>query len=125
MYVGGCSDNAIERALSLRIDYPDYWRDRESTALTARVERKRLERLLHRVSDQSTDSAQPQGAVLWRRLQTAVDTLEHEQLPAGMDADLALGGVCDLAGRCKVWFGLRFDVEAVIAQMRAADEAEA
>ncbi|MCE7008194.1 hypothetical protein LWC34_36055 [Kibdelosporangium philippinense] len=124
MNVGGCSDNAIERALSLRIDYQDYWRDRESTEATARVERKRVERLLHRVSDQSTDTVQPQGAVLWRRLQTSVDTLGPEKLPAGMDADLALGGVCDLAGRCKVWFGPRFDVEAIIAQVRAAHEAE-
>lgn len=124
MNVGGCSDNAIERALSLRIDYQDYWRDRESTEATARVERQRVERLLHRVSDQSTDTVQPQGAVLWRRLQTAVDTLEQEKLPVGMDADLALGGVCDLASRCKVWFGPRFDVEAVVAQIRAAHEAE-
>ena len=124
MNVGGCSDNAIERALSLRIDYQGYWRDRESTEATARVERQRVERLLHRVSDQSTDTVQPQGAVLWRRLQTAVDTLEQEKLPVGMDADLALGGVCDLASRCKVWFGPRFDVEAVVAQIRAAHEAE-
>lgn len=118
MHVGGCSENAIERALSLRVDYQDYWRDRESIEPTARVERKRLERRLHRVSDQSTDSALPQGAALWRRLQAAVDSLEQEELPAGMDTDLALGGVCELAGRCKVWFGPRFNVDTVIARIR-------
>jgi len=124
MSVGGCSDNAIERALSLRIDYQEYWRDRENTEATARVERKRVERFLQRLSDHTTDSTHPQGSVLWRRLQNAVDTLDYDKLPAGMDADLALGGVCDLTGRCKVWFGPRFDVEAVIAQIRAAYEAE-
>ncbi|MDA3626151.1 hypothetical protein OU415_11950 [Saccharopolyspora sp. WRP15-2] len=124
MDVGGCSDNAIERALSLRTDYQDYWRHRESGDPTARVERKQLERLLHRLSDRATESAQPQGAILWRRMQSEIDTLEQEQLPAGIDTDTALGGVCDLAGQCKVWFGPRFDIDAVIASRRTALEAE-
>ncbi|MFE2750516.1 hypothetical protein ACFXGA_00780 [Actinosynnema sp. NPDC059335] len=122
MNAGGCSDNAVERALSLRGDYQDYWRDRESGEATARVERKRFERLLQRISDHATESAQPQGVALWRRLQVEVDALE-DKLLTGMDSDLALGGICDLAGRCKVWFGPRFDVDAVIDRLRAEREA--
>lgn len=124
MCVGGCSDNAIERALSLRSEYQTYWRDRESIEPAARTERNRLERLLHRISDHSTDPAQRRGAVLWRVLEAALDTLEQERLPAGMDADLALGGVCDLAAHCKVWFGPKFDVDSAIARLREAHEAE-
>lgn len=123
MHVGGCSDNAVERALSLRIDYLDYWRDRESGEATARVERKRLERRLQRVTDQATNSTAPQGALLWRRFEAEIDAIEPEILPIGMDTDLAVGGVCDLAGQCKVWFGPRFDVAAVIDRIRTAGEA--
>ncbi|WP_146174084.1 hypothetical protein [Saccharothrix carnea] len=123
MNVGGCSDNAVERALSLRLDYQDYWSERESGEATARVERKRFERLLQRISDHATESVQPDGALLWRRLQTEVDAVEQDSMPAGMEADVALGGVCDLAGQCKVWFGPRFDVDAVIEDIRMAQEA--
>jgi hypothetical protein len=119
MDIGGCSGNAIERALSLRSDYQDYWRDRESTDPRARVERRHLERRLHRISDEATGTVPAGGAVFWGRLQSAVDELSLATLPAGIDADLALGGICELAGRCKVWFGQQFDVKAVIARIRA------
>jgi hypothetical protein len=119
MNTGGCSDNAVERAEHLRIEYQEYWRDRISGDASARAEQARFERRLLRINDEATDPIVPPGGVLWRRLQDRVDELPDHSLPAGMDADLALGGLCALANRCKVWFGQRFDVDAVIAGLRA------
>ncbi|GAA4181172.1 hypothetical protein GCM10022252_05110 [Streptosporangium oxazolinicum] len=112
--VSGCSANTIERARSLRMAYRDYWSDRESGDPTARVERLRLERRLQRLSDEATDTLQPQGASLWRRLQELVDALDPMLLPPGMDADLVMGGICDLTDQCMIWFGPRFDVDVVL-----------
>ena len=123
MSTGGCSDNAVERAEHLRLEYADYWRERTSGDALARVEQKRFERRLLRINDEATDSVSPPGAILWRRLQKLVDELPDTSLPVGMDADLALGGLCDLANRCTVWFGQRFDIEAEIARLRAEREA--
>jgi hypothetical protein len=116
--VTGCSANTVERAMSLRTAYRDYWSDRESGEPTARAERLRLERQLQRMSDEATDALQPQGASLWRRLQEGIDALDPALLPPGMDADLAMGGICDLADQCKVWFGPRFDVDAVLVRVK-------
>ncbi|MGA9310896.1 MAG: hypothetical protein WBV74_11060 [Pseudonocardiaceae bacterium] len=119
MSTGGCSDNAVERAEHLRIEYVDYWRDRISGEASARANQRRFERRLLRINDEATDSVAPAGRVLWRRLQQRVDELPDDSLPAGMDADLALGGLCELANRCTVWFGQRFDIDAEIARLRA------
>lgn len=124
MGIEGCSENAIERAVQLRSEYREYWHERESGEATARVERKRLERLLHRVSDNATEPLRTQGQVLWRRLQGEVDNLGVDSLPDGMDPELALGGVCDLAQRCMIWFGPRFDVDQVLARERTSTEQE-
>ncbi len=123
MNTGGCSDNAVERAEHLRMEYQDYWRERISGDASARVEQKGFERRLLRINDEVNDSVSVAGGVLWRRLQQQMDELPSDSLPAGMDADLALGGLCEWANRCKVWFGQRFDVDAVIARLRAEREA--
>ncbi|PRY33793.1 hypothetical protein CLV43_119103 [Umezawaea tangerina] len=123
MNTGGCSDNAVERAEHLRMEYQDYWRDRISGDALARVEQRGFERRLLRINDEANDSVSVAGGVLWRRLQQRMDELPSDSLPAGMDADLALGGLCEWANRCKVWFGQRFDVDAVIARLRAEREA--
>lgn len=123
MNTGGCSDNAVERAEHLRMEYPDYWRERINGDALARVEQNRFERRLLRINDEVNDSSSVAGGVLWRRLQQRMDELPGDSLPAGMDADLALGGLCEWANRCKVWFGQRFDVDAVIARLRAEREA--
>jgi hypothetical protein len=116
---GGCSDNAVERAEHLRMDYQDYWRDRIGGEATARAEQSRFERRLLRLIDEATDTVAPADGMLWRRLQQRVDQLAVDSLPAGMDVELALGGLCELANQCKVWFGQRFDVDAEIARLRA------
>ncbi|ROO87864.1 hypothetical protein EDD29_5511 [Actinocorallia herbida] len=112
---GGCSVNTLERAMSLRSDYRDYWSGRESGDPMARMERRRLERLLQRICDQTTDGPNLLGTLLWRRLEEAINSLDPSVLPAGMDPELAMGGICDLTDRCKVWFSHRFDVDAVLA----------
>ncbi|PPJ20731.1 hypothetical protein C5E44_03535 [Nocardia nova] len=118
MSAAGCSSNAIERATTLRADYQEYWFDRESGDPAARVERKRLERALHGAADRATDSESLPGQLLWRRFETEVSGLSAGTLSAGMDQDVALGGICDLADRCSVWFGPRFDIKASAERIR-------
>jgi hypothetical protein len=35
-----------------------------------------------------------------------------------MDPGLLLGGICELANLCKIWFTERFDIDAEIARIR-------
>jgi hypothetical protein len=126
MTTGGCADNTIERAEQLRLDYQRYWRARSSGDPAARAAQGRLRRSLLRISDQATSdvmamAAGTWGAALWQELQARV-----EGMPAGswlddLDADLRLGGLCDLANRCQVWFSSGFDVDAELARLRAQD----
>jgi hypothetical protein len=128
MAVGGCVDNSIERAEQLRLDYQRYWRARISGDPTARAVQERLRRSLLRVSDQAmsavistTEAAR--GAVLWRELQARVEGMPAEPWPDDLDADLRLGGICDLANQCRVWFSNSFDVDAELARLRTVGEA--
>lgn len=123
MSVGGCSDNSIERAEQLRIDYQDYWRSKANDEPTSRVEQSRLRRLLLKMSDVATSTSRassgPWGSRFWEELQDLLSKLPVETLPDEMDEDLLLGGVADLANRCQVWFSNGFDVEEEIARLRA------
>jgi hypothetical protein len=123
MAAGCCTDNSIERAEQLRLDYQRYWRARVSGDPAARTNQQRLRRELLRISDQATAVVSAAhgaawGGDLWRELQACV-----EAMPAGwpedLDPGLRLGGICDLGNRCQVWFSDRFDVDAAIAQLRA------
>lgn len=123
METGRCSDNSIERAEQLRLDHQDYWRTRISSDPAARADQERLRRLLLRISDDATaavpKASDPRGAQLWAELQARLDATPASQVPENMDPDLLLGGICDLANRCRVWFSDSFDVEAEIARRRA------
>jgi hypothetical protein len=126
MAVGGCADNSIERAEQLRLDYQRYWRARTSGDPAARAVQERLRRSLLRVSDQATDAVNSTreaeaawGARLWQELQARVEAMPAGSWPEDLDADLRLGGICDLANQCKVWFSRGFDVEAELARLRA------
>ncbi|WP_225828238.1 DUF4297 domain-containing protein [Streptomyces naphthomycinicus] len=129
MKKGKCSDNSIERAEQLRRDYQKYWRARMSGDPTALAERDALRRLLLRVSDQAdTQSLRANGewgAALWLAIQVALDDVPMEKLPAGMDPDLLLGGISDLANACQIWFSGRFDVIAEIAALRERNQGSA
>jgi hypothetical protein len=121
---GLCADTSIERAELLRRDYQQYWRDRGSGDPLAGLTEARVRRVLHRISDEATDAVarpqgEPWGADLWRELQARTDALPAGEWPGDLDADLRLGGACDLVAQCMVWFSERFDVDAHIAAVRA------
>ncbi|MEU8061792.1 hypothetical protein [Microbispora bryophytorum] len=126
MAAGRCTDNSIERAEHLKLDYQNYWRSRGSGDPTARVDRERLVRLLLRISDQASEALsnapQPIGQALWKELQSLINALNLDDTHPGMDHDLLLGGICDLVNRCKVWFSPAFDVQAEIDRLRALQE---
>lgn len=121
MEVGGCSDNAVERAEQLRTDYQDLWRDRVASDPLARAEQMRLRRALLRISDAATSRtktpATEWGADLWRELEAQLEQ-QAGALPNDIDVDLALGGLCELSNQCKVWFSDSFDVDAEVARRR-------
>lgn len=123
MDVGKCHDNSIERAEQLRTNFQDYWRERESGDPLCGPIKSRLERRLLRIADAITDEVysdnEAWGRYFWSGVKKEIDSLPEGDIPAGMDPDLLLGGVSDLANRCKVWFSDRFDAEAVQEQLRA------
>ena len=80
MAAGCCTDNSIERAEQLRLDYQRYWRGRVSGDPAARAVQERLRRALLRISDQATAAViSPTGAAwgadLWRELQARVEAM--------------------------------------------------
>jgi hypothetical protein len=128
MTAGECADNSIERAEQLRLDYQRYWRARVSDDPAARAAQERLRRSLLRISDQATSDVRATaegawGAALWRELQGRVEGMPTGSWPDDLDADLRLGGICDLANRCQVWFSSSFDIDAELARLRALNGA--
>ncbi|MEU5992809.1 hypothetical protein ABZ806_27900 [Spirillospora sp. NPDC047418] len=127
MAAGHCGDNSIERAEQLKLDFRNYWRARASGDPAAGMERERLMRALHRLSDQAAAATEshdrPWGADFWVEVQTQIEALLASEGRDDLDLDLLLGGICELASRCKVWFSKGFDVQAAIAQARARQRA--
>lgn len=121
MEVGGCSDNAVERAEHLRTDYRELWRDRLTADPVGRAEQARLHRVLLKISDTVTSVVKspekPWGNALWREMEEQLE-LQSSTLPDYVDVDLALGGICELSSRCQVWFSDSFDVEAELERRR-------
>lgn len=129
MRKGDCSDNSIERGEQLRKDYHHYWRGRLTGDPTAVAERDRLRRLLLRVSDKADTplvrSNSKWGPDFWKSIQDLLDGIPQEKIPVGMDVDLLLGGISDLANACQVWFSDRFDVEDEIRRLREENRGSA
>lgn len=127
MAAGGCSDNSIERGEQLRSDYREFWRIKEEVDHSARSEHDATRRLLLRINDEATESVrQPDqlwGPRLWTEVQSRIERTPVAKWPEQMDPELALGGICDLSSRCKVWFSARFDVEAAVAQAQQGQTA--
>lgn len=124
MEEGLCTDNSIERAEQLRSDYRGYWSNRGSGDPLARPAQQRLRRALLRISDDATaaitGSGTPlRGPDLWRDISARVEAMPSGEWPEDLDADLRLGGICDLTAQCMVWFSERFDVAARLAAARA------
>jgi hypothetical protein len=127
MTAGRCTDNSIERAEHLRLDYQRYWRARINGDPVARASQEQLRRALLRISDEATAAVIGTGQAvwgvgLWHEMQARVEGMPAGAWPDDLDADLRLGGICDLISRCQVWFTDRFDVDAAIARLRAQQE---
>jgi hypothetical protein len=119
---GGCADTSIARAETMRADFKKYWRDRDSSLPGVAVERAGLERALLRIADEETANTRTPvgtwGAPLWSRVSNRLVDRSPDELLGEFDSDLALGGICDLAARCQVWFSPQFDVKAELARLR-------
>ncbi|WP_456695254.1 hypothetical protein [Aeromicrobium sp. P5_D10] len=124
MATGRCSDNSIERAELLRLDYRQFVNGRGSSPSNS-TDVRQLRRLLLRVVDTATHEVEtsgvPWGAALWRKVEGELLALQGRPEALGMDADLLLGGVSDLSNQCKVWFSDRFDIAERIDAIRRGD----
>lgn len=124
MSVGDCSDTSIERAERLRLDYVRYRRERGKSVPGSSAEQRQIERKLHRIADEETEQARVStgnwGGDLWLSLSRRLEDPSADMMDAGLDGDLMLGGICDLASRCQVWFSPRFDVDSVASHATSA-----
>lgn len=120
---GGCADTSIERAEHLLIDYRRYKRVRRDIAPRGIAEQFILERALLRAADDATTDSRTAigawGTRFWVALADHLTRIPAGERPEGLDDELARGGVCDLAARCKVWFSARFDVDGEINRLQA------
>jgi hypothetical protein len=121
MAQGGCSDNAIERADSLRLQYRAYWRARRGTPSLSDQQR-RLNNLLIRVVDDATRTLRSGGgnewgAELWHELGDRFQALQGSPDTQGMSVDLLLGGVSELTNNCRAWYTDRFDAPSMLRRL--------
>jgi hypothetical protein len=120
MFRGGCSPNAIERAEALRLQYGQYWRALRGNP-NAAERRARLTNALHRIVDEATRRVQRDdsewGDDLWSELGRRFDGLEGKPEAHGLNADLLLGGVSDLANRCRAWYSESFDAAGELRRL--------
>ncbi|WP_328381013.1 hypothetical protein OHQ88_24590 [Micromonospora zamorensis] len=81
---------------------------------------ERLRYLASKVAEEAAEESGGAkfGSKMWRKLDGSELAGALGALPVPHDPLVALGGICDLASRCQVWFGPHFDVEARQAQMR-------
>lgn len=118
---GGCSDNAIERADDLRLQYRQYWRAvRGNPNVSDR--RRQIDNALRRVIDEATDLVRVDdnptwGAQLWRELGDRLDAIVSQPDAQGLNVDLLLGGISELANNCRVWYTDRFDATAELKRI--------
>lgn len=124
MSVGGCSDNAIARAENLRLQFRRHMRDVTSGPSQAAAQQK-IENILQRIAEEQTDlvrdGAAQWGPQLWTSLQTRLDDLEGSPKARGLDSDLLMGAIAELANNCHVWFSPDFDADEFSRQL--AEEA--
>jgi hypothetical protein len=120
---GGCPSTSVERAEMLRSDFAKRIRDFRSDLPGDSGRLAVLRRALMRAADSAQAIAREStpvdyGHKMWRELPSQISLITLEENPNTLDAELLLGGVCDLASRCRVWFGSRFDVDEAMRQLR-------
>ena len=125
---GGCADTSIARAERLRSDYKRYWRARGDSVPGVPAERYAMERTFLRVADEATSEVRTAtgtwGSPFWTALASRLVGLHESASIGGLDDELALGGICDLAAKCEIWFSPHFDVKAEIERLRAERKAK-
>lgn len=118
---GGCTDNAVERADRLRLQYLKYWSARNGVPAVFN-DQQVLQNALSRVIDEATDDVRNDsdqwGRALWRDLEARLRVLEGQHEAQGLTSDLLLGGVSDLANTCHAWFSDRFDADAALRELK-------
>lgn len=121
---GGCSDNAIERADRLRLQFRRYARARKGMPNDAE-RRKRLFNALQRVIDEVTTEVRTEetdwGATLWSELAERFRLMEGMPEAQGLDADLLLGGASELVNRCMAWYSDRFDAQHALQLVKDSE----
>lgn len=122
MTTGGCSDNAVERAEDLRLQYRQHWREARGTPMIKPTQRQ-LENTLLRVVEEATDKVRLDGIrwgrALWLEVQLRLEHLASTLGAQGLDHDLLLGGVSELSNDCRTWFSDRFDLDAEARRLTA------
>lgn len=124
MAAGGCYETTISRAERLRLQFKTYWRTVGSGPGRA-TQQQRIGNVLHQIAEDetirvATDDG-PWGQALWSSVQKRMDALETTPKARGLDADLLMGGVAELANNCLVWFSDGFNADEVA--QRLAEEA--
>ena len=126
MTQGGCSDNSVERADDLRLQYRQYWRARRGNPSPS-DQRRRLDNSIWRVVDEATDVVRTDsgtwGAQLWRELGQRFQAMAGHADAQGLSADLLLGGVSELANNCRAWYTDRFDAQEMLRELIAGEAA--
>ena len=122
MHEGQCAATSVDRAEALRKRFASSRRARRSSP-GAREDELELELFLRRIADRATGDTRttdgsPWGAKLWSELEDRLDLEAGKGLAVGIDTDMLLGGVADLANQCKVWFSESFDAQARIRELR-------
>jgi hypothetical protein len=124
MQRGGCLDTSIDRAEQLRLGYRRYMRERQASTPGPNLDVAAATRQLHRIADKASSSVfqqdRPWGQALWRELDKQLDDPTAFGEAMEMDRDIALGGICDLANQCLVWFSPRFDIAAEMSVAKGA-----
>lgn len=122
MSEGRCAATSIDRAEILRKRFAAFRRDQRSKP-GAREAELALELTLRRVADRATGATrntvgQAWGSAMWTELENRLTHEAGAGAAAGLDADMLLGGVADLANNCKVWFSEPFDAQARVRGLR-------
>lgn len=114
MTQGRCAATSIERAEILRRRFTSWRRDQRSEP-GGRESELDLDLLLRRVADHATATARtdgaPWGAALWGEVEDQLALEVDKGAARGLDTDMLLGGLSELANNCKVWYSEPFNAK--------------
>lgn len=122
---GGCTPTTIRTAEALAANWRQTRHERVAdvpgiVADFAAAE-LRLRQLASIAAERSSsqDTSAKYGSAMWQELNRLATANALTSLPVNVNDHLAMGGICDLASRCQVWFGPEFDIAAAQEKARA------